>query len=131
MLGFRVHLLDQARWIPSLGVGMRDVSGTRQRHTSYLVASRSQRMSFVDLSASIGYSRPILEASGYEMEQGIFYGAKLAVRDRLEVMYEMDTTAHHYGVRAWPLKWIWASAFLTSLDETGYSFGIARVLGSD
>lgn len=131
MLGFRASLLKQSKVLPSIAMGVRDVSGTRKRHTSYLVATRRERVGFLEAHVSVGYSKHIFESRGFEMKEGIFYGATISALNRLELMYEMDTTAHYFGVRAWPLKWVWASAFMSSLDETGVSVGIARVLGAE
>lgn len=128
VLGAQAAVLTESRLRPGLAFGIRDAGGTRKHHTTYAVATKSVERGLVRMSATVGYSKELFDASFLEMEDGVFGGVNVRGWDRVELMVDYDTRFMYTGARIWPLRWVWVTGFVAEWEHPGFAFGISRVL---
>jgi hypothetical protein len=128
VLGAQVAAWKESRLLPGIALGIRDAGGTRKHHTTYAVATKSLSLGVLRPSLTVGYSKELFDASFYEMEEGLFFGASAQVGRYVELMADYDTRYTYAGARVWPLRWIWVTGFVAEWKYPGFAFGISRVL---
>ncbi len=128
VLGVHATLVREGQKRPGVSVGIRDASGTRRHHASYVVMTKGLNAGPLRPALTLGYSKHVLDAGFLEMKDGAFYGFSISAWHRTEFMLEYDTRFHYAGVRLWPLKWVWVTGFVAEWEHPGFAFGISRAL---
>ncbi len=105
MPSFRIQFLKEQELLPSMAIGMHDISsvaggGAKHFEASYIVFTKNLAFHKLHLKLNSGYGLGLLSAKHHEIK-GVFAGMSLAFNQlrKLEVLLEYDSRDINTGVK--------------------------------
>ena len=141
---FKVHLLNEKEFFPSMAIGAMDFHGTQLFFSEYIAASKK----IGDFDFTLGYGGnlfgPVFNREEREPREldGLFGGVEWNIRDNLSLLFEYDPTKeltlgkggissqYNYGLRWSPRDWFTCGYSYQRGAQHGFYFALTYPFGA-
>lgn len=98
MVGIKLRLFSENTFFPSVVLGMNDPLGNSFYNASYIVTSKSFKISPIEMDFHLGYGVDWIEAIRHQFV-GLFGGISLSPMEFLAIMMENDGEKFNLGIK--------------------------------